>query len=84
MSYFLLESLFLKRKWFEHGGKIEDLEQQVWNEQEQYKNLMFAKESVDEDNYKEIDKLDKELSESKSVIKELKQKIIWTGFFGYE
>ena len=56
-------------------GNIEDLEQQVWNEQEEYKNLMFAKESVDEDNYKEIDTLDKELSESKSVIKELKQKI---------
>ena len=36
---------------------------------------MFPKESVDEDNYQEIDKLDKELNESKSVIKELKQKI---------
>ena len=56
-------------------GKIEELEQQVWNEQEEYKNLMFAKESVDEDNYHEIDKLDKELNISKSVIKEMKQKI---------
>ena len=41
-------------------GNIEDLEHQVWNELEEYKNLMFAKESVDEDNYQEIDKLDKE------------------------
>ena len=65
----------LKEQLEAKDGKIEDLEQQVWNEQEEYKNLMFTKESVDEDNYQEIDKLDKELNESKSVIKELKQKI---------
>ena len=47
----------------------------VWEEEEDYKNLMFTKESVQEDLENEMKKMEEEIKEKDLVIEKLNQKI---------
>ena len=54
---------------------IDDLEMKVWNGEEDYKNLMFTKECVEEDLANEMEKIKNEIKEKGQTIKELNQTI---------
>ena len=69
------ENNVLSEQMEDKNREIEELELKVWSEEEDYKNLMFVKESNDEDNWKEINKLEEEAKDNKIIIKELKDRI---------
>ena len=47
----------------------------VWDKGQDYKNIMFLKESNEEDFEKEIEKMETEINDKNLVIKELNQKL---------
>ena len=69
------ENKVLSEQMEDKNKEIEELELKVWSEEEDYKNLMFVKESNDEDNWKEINKLEEEAKDNKIIIKELRDNI---------
>ena len=54
---------------------IDELEMKVWNEEEDYKNLMFLKECVQEDFESEKEKMGEEIKAKNVLIKEQNEKI---------
>ena len=54
---------------------IEDLDLKVYGKQQDYENLMWSKEVNEEENEKEIEKLEDELNKKAKIIEDLKIKV---------